>query len=104
MYLETQQDRGTLEEERDFQAVIIGQGVQAAALPGDYGGHREHALRPLPLENRPPWWGGRNLSAFEILQQWDHARNQPFFPHLINLALEEIDVFIGEMRKSPLLE
>ncbi len=66
-----------------------------------------HSFQPLTKaqeESRPPLWGGRNLSAFKVLQEWDHARNQPLVPHFINFALEEIDVFLGEMRKSPLLE
>src|SRR5438105_11825672 len=50
-----------------------------------------------------PFWGG-GLFSFDFPLEGNNSRYQPLIPHLIDLALEVIDVIIDEMCEPSLLQ
>ena len=44
------------------------------------------------------------LSRSEVGAERDHPGHQPLVPHVVDLALEVIDVIVREMREAPLLQ
>src|SRR3990172_10342176 len=47
---------------------------------------------------------GRRLVAIELGVEWDHPRDEPLRPHLVDLRLKVVDVVVGEVREPALLE
>src|SRR5208337_5632514 len=59
---------------------------------------------PGKAEKQPaPLLGGR-VVRWEILLERDNSRHEPLVPHLVDLALEEFDVFVDKVREPSLLE
>ena|SRR5215467_2200419 len=52
----------------------------------------------------PPMILCRRVVGLHFLSKWNHAGNQPLFPHFIDLTLEVIDIIVGKVRKSSLLQ
>src|SRR5438067_429308 len=64
-----------------------------------------------PLENQPGASGERATAPLcrrpvfrQLRSERDHAGNQPLGPHLVDLALEVIEVVVGEVREPPLAQ